>query len=122
MARDLYRGRSSIAAIKDGMLIWKINTKRGGQPPVHGSISLRSIQALELVFPRERWHGKNSKDYNFVDAFLVDAAGKRHQIPDALMPGVYYKKILKAIREIKPDIVLNEKFDDPAEKNSEVKL
>jgi hypothetical protein len=114
VAKSFYRGQSAILGIDDGILIWEVTTKHGDKAD-RESILATSIQMLELVFPRDRWKGKNYRNYRFADAFLVDVAGKRHQIPDALMPGVYYKNILKALREVKPGVVLNERFDDSSD-------
>jgi len=114
VSRSLYRGRSADLCIDDGMLIWETTFKRGGGAPNHGSVSLHSIQMLELVFWRVRGEGK---DYRSVDAFLVDVKGKRHQIPNALRPGVYYKRILKAIQQVTPSVVLNERFHDPSDEH-----
>jgi hypothetical protein len=109
VSRSLYRGRSAVLSIDDGRLTWTITYKQGGRAPNQGSISLQSIRTLELLFWKVHGEGKN---YQSVDAFLVDVAGKRHQLPDALLPGVYYKRILKAIQQVRPSVVLNEKFHD----------
>ena len=97
--------------IEGEMLEWEVVTKRP-EKKRGASISLHSVQMLELVFRRTRWERKNYRDYDYAEAFLVDGAGKRHRIPDALRPGIYYKKILRAIQEVRPGIELRERFDD----------
>ena len=67
------------------------------------------VHFLEVVFPRG-WEGA-VRDYRFATVFLVDVHGNRHQLPSALMPGVYYKKIVKGIQQEVPTIVLEERFD-----------
>ena len=111
VARSFYSGQSAALRTDGGMLTWEVTTTRGGSSQ-RGGISLRSIQMLELVFPRMRWQGRNYRAYQMADVFLVDVADRRHRIPRELWPGIYYKTILKAIHEVKPNVVLNEKFDD----------
>lgn len=115
----LLHPKSAELLIEGNQLIWSVRAGEGADKAVtRDAVPLHWIATLEIVFPIK--HSGDaiiateiSRDYSEAQLSVVGKTGERKTLPAELWPGVYYQKIVSALRERIPDLRVVEKSGSP---------
>jgi hypothetical protein len=111
LIKDTCRQRRSILGIRGDCLYWSVSEcsadSQKQRKEIGKSIPLTAIKTLKVIIGK---NGEGAADFSNAQVSITDISGKNHPLPESLMPGIYYKKILDGLRERIPAIALQEKF------------
>jgi hypothetical protein len=110
---NIRKRRVSILGVEAGSLFWSVSEWEGrSRKEVRKALPISTLKTLKVVVRRVE-SGEDAGALGHADVFVTDCAGKRHELPRSLHPGVYAKKIFEGIREVAPQFKFEEKILGP---------
>lgn len=106
---NLAHPKSFALFIQEGNLLWRVRAKEG-EPCEEEKIPLHTIAHLELVMPRVTAVSR-PRHRSLAQVFLVTKHGQRHEIPLSLFPGVFWNRIVSALRANIPALHVIERVE-----------